>query len=394
MVAILGTRLQVGLLLLLAIPVLLFCHRKAREACAVLVGFFFWLVLVQTLMHSQGWLIDSLFDSIVFSSQYISGGTPSYPVPKVTLILSAFFLVGLFVIAYLAKLRNFSFRYKILPLLLISSILASSVIATSLLSEQDFLTWLTLLFRRVWISASISLLIYSLILLVIPLLKRRNIFGDSKFSQNLLLIFSVCSFTQIAPLFDQMHFWWGFSPFVILATVNAREIILENLSLQNLARPISVIAGTVLLCMNIFGVGMQLSSAQTFTKPTIASGVLTVDTSDNKIANFLNANIDADSSVLNLCPNSNVFFSVKSTNSAIREFVLWSPTFEFSEYRKDFLHAKFDYMVTCPMKDAMDIGQIKINSSIEEIVKRWQLRTAGTYSDPHGRQWSIYLANE
>lgn len=390
---IVGTRFQVGLLLVLLIPIMLFLHRKSREAWIFLTSFFASLMIVESLFYSKGWLKDSLYDSIVFSSQYVSDDTSTYPFPKVTFVLSAFFLVVIaIIVTYVAK-RGESVVVSIKTISLVFFGLLILIVIASLFSELELITWLTLLIRRLWISTSISILLYTLVLLGLSL-KRKTFFVEQTYLRNLLVLFSCCSFTQIAPLFDQMHFWWGFSPLVILIVVFWNEYFLKGEALRSLFKPIFVLLGATLLLVNIFGVVNQVHSTTNSMDSSIAVGVLTADSADGQISKFLNANIRRGSSVLNLCPNSNVFFSVKSSYSSIRQFVLWSPTFDFSEYKRNFVRARFDYIVACPLNHPGDPGQIKVNSSIKEIVSKSRLPIHRSFADSHGRTWAIYKFSE
>lgn len=124
--------------------------------------------------------------------------------------------------------------------------------------------------------------------------------------------------------------------------------------------------------------------------PRIARGIVVSDTTDNEISGFLNKNIPPSSAILSLCPNSNALFSLKKSFSSIREFVLWSPTFEFDKYRNSFLNADFDYIVSCQMGQSNDYAQTKINSAIDETLEHYQLTEISSFNDRHGRSWVIY----
>jgi hypothetical protein len=141
---------------------------------------------------------------------------------------------------------------------------------------------------------------------------------------------------------------------------------------------------------NSLGVVTQFQSLEGVMNPTIARGIIVSDTTDNEISGFLNRNIAPSSSILSLCPNSNALFSLKKSFSSIREFVLWSPTFDFDKYRNSFLNADFDYIVSCPMIQTNDYAQTKINSAIDETLENYQLTKISSFNDSHGRSWVIY----
>lgn len=387
---ILGTRFQVGILMLISVAFLLIMHKKTRELMLFLSGFSLSFIFIELYMISRGWFSDSLYDSIIFSSQYVAGDTSTYPVPRVTFMLSVCILISLFGLKLILRSFNsrFIFGRKYIYVSLVLVIIA--LFGASLFSSINTFSWFTLFIRRSWISLAIAFIIFSLLTLVIPIIKDRSIFEKLNFQRNSLVIVSLCSFSQIAPLFDQMHFWWGFSPLVILMVLTIHWNFSQFGSIKRYFGPLFIFFIAFLVCINFLGVMKQLSSADSRMSSSIATGIVVSDSTDNDISGFLNKNITTQSSILSLCPNSNAIFSLKSSKSAIREFVLWSPTFDFENYRQDFLKAKFDVVVACPLLNAADSAQIRINSSITEILALSKLQTVASFIDSHNREWSIY----
>lgn len=142
--------------------------------------------------------------------------------------------------------------------------------------------------------------------------------------------------------------------------------------------------------MNIFGVSKQISSITEPMKAEIGLGIYLNDATDNRISEFLNKNIKKKSTILSLCPNSNAIFSIKSSRSAIREFVLWPSTFDFDAYKKNFQAAKYDYTVTCALLNATDVGHHKIKDSISEILSGLEMVKVDSYTDANNKVWIIY----
>jgi len=278
--------------------------------------------------------------------------------------------------------------------LFISAAIASLFLSLSVVSDLSLSDWVTLLIRRTWISASIALSIYAFFALVVNSLMKGTLFKEGSYRRNILVLLSLSSFTQIVPLFDQMHFWWGFSPLVILIVYVIQERFLKPQTLMIPLRSIYVLLTSLALVMNMFGIFRQVESVKEMMDPAIGGAVYLNDATDNKISIFLNKNIKPKSAVLNLCPNSNAIFSLKSSRSAIREFVLWSPTFSFSEYRNSFLSADFDFIVSCPMVNPGDIGQQKINASIFKVLDEFDLNKVDSFVDAHSREWFIYRIAE
>jgi hypothetical protein len=385
-----GTRLQVGLISFLGIGALLILHREIRVFLFFLGGFSVSLIAFELFMFQRNWLYESFYDSVVFSSQYVSGDTSTYPWPRVTMILSLSILVALYVLKSTLKrtLIPAFFSKKFLIISLIIPLVAIIILGN--LSSIDFFSWVTLLTRRSWISLSIAILLLAVISHFSNSKKLKNVFNKNNYNYNMLILISVCSFTQLFPLFDQMHFWWGFSPLIVLMVVLIKNQTSGHAGLNSLLKPLYIFFSTVLILINSIGVVLQLHSIEGKLNSTIARGIFVSDTTDNDIASFLNREIPPSSSILSLCPNSNALFSLKKSFSSIRGFVLWSPTFEFDEYRDSFFNADFDFVVSCPMLETSDSLQIKINSAIAETLNYYKLTKISSFKDRHGRTWSIY----
>lgn len=387
---ILGTRFQVGMLMLFSIGLLLFMHRQTRELVLYLTGFSLSFLFIELYMISQGWFFNSLYDSIIFSSQYVSGDTSTYPVPKVTFMLSIWILLSLFGLKLISRNTYSRFILKRKYFYVSLALIFVAISVACILSSIDAFSWITLFIRRSWISFAIAFMIFSLIILIIQLIKNGTIFEKRNFQKNALVIVSLCSFSQVVPLFDQMHFWWGFSPLVILVILTIQQNFSQVIFLERHFKISFLLVAGLLIFINFIGVSKQLSSADSRMSSSIATGIVVSDSTDNDISAFLNQHIDTQSSILSLCPNSNAIFSLKSSKSAIREFVLWSPTFDFEKYREDFLEAKYDVVVACSLTNATDAAQKRINSSISEVLALSELLNVASFTDSHNRTWSIY----
>jgi hypothetical protein len=391
---ILGTRFQVGAIMLTSIAVLLICHHRFKETVLFLAGFSFSLTLACAYFASMGWLGDSLLDSIVFSSQYVTGDTSTYPVPRVTILFSLLAILCIFIIDIASRKNSRPYVFSNKAFFAVSAVLVACIFGLSLLSTLSFSTWTTLFIRRMWISVSIAFLVYAVLSIGVTAARKRNLFEPNNFHPNILLLISLCSFTQIAPLFDQMHFWWGFSPLVIFLVYIVQAKLPRVHFAQLHIHSSLVLASTFLLLMNIVGVSKQIDAITEPMESTIGAGIYLNDATDNRISKFLNNNVAPDSKVLSLCPNSNAIFSLKSSKSAIREFVLWSPTLDFTFYKESFLAADFDYLIACPLGGAVDFGQAKINESINQILQEYQLVKVESLLDVNGRTWTIYITSK
>jgi hypothetical protein len=385
-----STRLQVGILILLSLFLLLILHKKLKLAMYLLAGFTISLACAGIYMHTKGWLRDSLFDTLVFASQYISGDTSMYPLPRMTLLLTFLFLMIIIAFDLTLQKRILWTRLSLKTLRTSGVLFFISIFCFSIFGSLVFSNFVALLIRRTWISITMAFFIYAVVTIAVDTVRKKRLFSEELFRRNVLLLLSLCSFTQILPLFDQMHFWWGYSPLVIFLVYFIDIRFLQSEKFRLPTRLSLSLVLSLLLLINVFGVSRQIGSVTEPMNTNIGLGIYLNDATDNRISEFLNKNIEEKSTILSLCPNSNAIFSIKSSRSAIREFVLWSPTFDFQAYKRNFQTAKYDYIVTCPLPNTEDVNHLKVNDSISQVLRGLELVKVGSYTVINNRVWVIY----
>ena len=351
------SRAQVGFLLFFAVAFLFLLKHRLLEVLLFALGFLtFTLILFSTLVHF-GWLSDAINDEFIFGSLYIRGDTSTYPTPYFTFIGITIFLL----------LLNFGKRAlvfveeKYSPKLLISVLFGSLCIVFATFSmflnsrDIDSLAILAVISRRFWISYYLAVIIFAVFG---QLRKTYNSYKSnaadniSLYARNALVVFSLIGELQLYPLFDQMHFWWGSVPAVILTVVVTKETLIDDSTFFNFRNKILgafLIAVTLLSLIQMTG---QLSKTNTRFPQDIAKYLWVspnVSAEQEKLQEFFSDNIPVGSSVLNLCANSDVFFDNREISSASRIFVLWPNITEIASMKQSMISSEPDVVLTCSL---------------------------------------------
>lgn len=172
---ILSTRLQVGVLMILSISALLLVHKKINLLICLLSGFTLSIVIVGFYMQSQGWLRDSLYDSMIFTSQYINSDTSTYPIPRITFLLSFLFLIIIIAFNFTLQKRKIAVLLSRKNLKASKVILFGCILCVSIFGSLFFSNFMTLLIRRTWISFTIASS-FTLSLLLRSILQEKEVF--------------------------------------------------------------------------------------------------------------------------------------------------------------------------------------------------------------------------
>jgi hypothetical protein len=164
--------------------------------------------------------------------------------------------------------------------------------------------------------------------------------------------------SQIFPLFDPMHAWWGITPLVIPLS---NLIVKTLLPVSNTKLRIYSITGLSVLMLLPF---VLLSSTQRVYPMNREDLKLIYSNSAQSEAyeanrQFFSQEIPRGSSVLNFCADSDVFFNAKLAVSASRYFVYWPTMDGAKRIQKEIFNSKPDFVLVC-------------NSNLEVIPQKLQ----------------------
>jgi len=375
------TRLQIGALLLFALLVYIALKRNFKQVALVTLGFITINMTVLILFGFRGWISDSFYDSVFFGSNYVRGDS-SY--------------VSLLLIRYSQGVSDLARRIRFQHLVAIFLSIAIILMFVSNKSDLPLNTWWTLLVRRCWISISISLIAFYVTYRFINYLrdrKRKTISGVPVL-ENFIAIICVISSAQIVPLFDQMHYWWAFGPFVLLIPAILKELRFYSYFEKETFWKLCIASFLILTMVNSLGVAAQFNT-QVENLPSSVGSYVSVSkaraSDEVLISRYLKHHIENHSTVLNLCPNSDVFFENPTLRSSVREFVLWSPFMNYNRYKADFLNARFDYLVSCEFVSPAQLPEEDLNRAIINIRSHYDVEQLSALPDRQGRIWKIYI---
>lgn len=351
------SRAQIGFILFVAVIFMLTMKRCYPAVTLVILGFLFFSSLIMVFLNNFGWLGDAVNDEFVFGSLYLRGDTSTYPSPIFTSI-------GIF--AFLSLL-NFGQRIlklffeKFPPRQLLGVLLLAFIIFffASILflnaRDMNLMSILTTISRRLWISYYLSVILFAVFgqFRRTYLAYKHNLLHENRlYIRNALVLLSLVGELQIYPLFDQMHFWWGSIPAVILVVAVTKETFFDDLIptvIKNRMTGLFLVLATLLSLLSITA---QLSKPLARFPQTISKFLWVapnISAEQERLQEFLNGNLKKDASILNLCANSDVFFSNRSFSSASRIFVLWPNITEVTSMKKSMVASKPDFVVTCSL---------------------------------------------
>lgn len=229
------SRVQFGLLAFY-VSAILFARYSSKSLVPFFSGFFGSLLVFGLLAQKLGWLSDLINDSYIFPFRYILWDGVDRPKPFGLIGATGLCIAMLSILFIAGKSTNTSFIQLInnllFPLIFVTVsstylffVLAHTTMVSNLYSFFGVKFWMALVLSSVFISLTKHIRG-----------KRHGKFLISGFAINesILLLISLISLTQMWPLFDPMHFWWGASIGFIflgkilmeLSTVKIRKALL------------------------------------------------------------------------------------------------------------------------------------------------------------------------
>jgi hypothetical protein len=352
--AVLFSRVQIGLSLLVSIIFFMGFNRKFKSMYLIIIGFSALTLIILFFLMWRGWLNDALSDQYVFGSIYLRGDTSSYPFPIFTMIGTIVFLVLIAIGPILSK--TLSKKNTFIPFAVIS--FCAVALIYLLFKDSRNLSMINtgvVILRRFWISYFLAIIIFSIFEQAKKSyvnFKENKIFDENLILRNCLVMISFISELQIFPLYDQMHFWWGSVPAVILVILISKERFFENNLVRQLNGKITnylIIFFTILTIIPLT-VHYNISYNK---MPTNISKYIYVPQKQSldevKLQQFFNSNLVENSRILNLCSDANVFFNNGNYKSSSRIYVVWLSMSEVNTMYDSLSYSKPDFVVTCSL---------------------------------------------
>jgi len=393
----LTTRFQVGVLIVASVFYIIISAQLSKMIVYLLGGLLTSSICLLLFLKNLNWLQDSLFDLFTYGSTYLSGDKSTYPIPVYTvvgtIIFIALILIGPKVLSTLILVR---FPTKVFLASLCLALI--TLVFTSLMASRKISILNTGIYsiRRFWITFSLACLIIATIFI---LFSRKfhllnNVIYSSPLKYKALTLFAISMQSQIFPLFDQMHFWWG-SPLVFTLVI---IIILDRFgsaySKLSSLFPVRSILFFILILTVLIPFSAMVNKEK-FSFPPEVAKYLYVDKPysiyQNKLQNFFNTNIKSGSRVLNLCEDTDIFFQDKKFISASRFFVYWGkPMSSLTLIENSFVTSKPDVIVTCQLLHRPTIRYIEENLQ-KSLVDKIYTSDRDPIQFDGDKKWTVYL---
>ena len=266
-------------------------------------------------------------------------------------------MIFLAVLFFSRKLSRFFIRVMHVPSLRTTTsltlILSGLIVIFLLLGGQSIL--ITILLKRFWISLYLAIIIFFLLIQLrksISFWRNNRALTHELARRNFLLGMVIASQSQLFPLFDQMHFWWGSVPAVVLVILTLKEeFACLHISSKIRHAAISLVL-VFLLSVGLIQWSQQIAQVM-HPYPNSISQFLYVDPKisyeEKELQAFFLKYIKPRSPVLNLCENANVFFVNNQYKSSSRIFLLWTNILDNKEMVLEMVNSDPSYVVTCSM---------------------------------------------
>lgn len=394
---VIGSRLQVGVLLLgVALYAIHLSTFSQRKYFYFLIGLLFSSILVALALFHLGWMKDAFFDQIIYGATYLTADKSTFPKPIITITGILIFALLFKIVPLIIKLKT-KFKKKSMLIFLTLVIIASVFIGMVLWHQRSIepINVLVILTRRFWITFSLGALLYAV--LKIYILQGRKIFAEivqpKKIQFEILTLCAICLESQVYPLFDQMHFWWG-SPLTLLVVVIILMDILNRIEIQpGFLGKWKKVSLLIILVTVLAPWSAQVGASKVAFPRSVGAMLYTSQSESDyqhSLQKFFDRNILKGERVLNLCEDTDVFFEQSKYISASRFFVYWGEPMSHSQIiYSSFLNSNPDVIVTCDLTHRPTIRETEEGLQAA-ILNKMRVNRDSVKIFSGKKQWAIY----
>jgi hypothetical protein len=328
------TRAQIGGLTLLFICVYLLATRM-KDLIPFFAGMTAFSILYGSWLASLGWLSDSLWDQFVFGWIVASSGDTDRTFPRISLSILIFLAI---LSAALQRVPVTSaYRRAYLAFFLITWTAAVFYTAISPSSSQTYL-------GKFWV----AIFLFAIVLFVLNL---RVLFKNQEQISLLVGFLGLSNASQIFPLFDPMHAWWGITPLVIPLS---KWLVLSLFPILNARLKLySFIGLSVLMILPyVQGISTQRVYPMNVNDLTLVYSGSTQSKGYETNREFFIREIPRGSRVLNFCVDSDLFFNSNLAINASRYFVYWPTMNDVARIQEEILNSQPDFVLFCNLESA------------------------------------------
>jgi hypothetical protein len=364
------TRVQIGFLSLVVVVSYL-ALTNLRNIVHFIYGVIGFSILYSLLLMKLGWFSDSLRDEFLFGWSVATNPLTDRTLPKTSLAFLALLLL-LMLVYFLVRSRLIAPKIFII----FSAYFAVFALVLARILLEGFPT----IVGKLWVAVLIFACLLSGLVLIKAVQKKN-------YEECLLVGLSFAAASQIYPLFDIMHAWWGLTPVVIILASQLDFMIARYELVWRLA-PTLVVASLVFSAGHASGIASPSSEVDQkdlrFIRLDPSSSA-----SYKEVTRFFVEYIPAGSSVLNLCQDARIFFRPNFVQSASRYFVYWPTMGMVEDIRNSLLKSKPEYVVWCSDPNSLEVDSIikKFTSAPYLLQGEFQAgeRTVTVYAAPSAR---------
>ena len=392
------SRVQFGLLAF-CVSVILFARYSSKSLLPFFSGFLGSSLVFGLLAQKLGWLSDLINDSFIFPFRYILWDEVDRPKPFGLIgatglciaMLSILFIVGKSTKTSLIQLINalpFPLIFVTVSSTYLFLILAHTTIVSNLYSFFGIKFWMALVLSSVFISLTKH---------IRDRFNGKVFAGGIAINESVLLLSSLISLTQMWPLFDPMHFWWGASiGFIFLGKVllELSTFKVHKTFLLSLIFFVLVPFSTVRIQHYIASFDAATGSNNSSLMKTIREDLQSID-ARGKLFKVVSENVPRNSVVLNLCEDSTVFLSDAEYKSASRYYVYWPRLMSLNESEFQILIYKPDVIISCTPILTKESPQDRLvkEKFIEKVATNFNSQRIA-YVESKDRTWEVIVLKE
>lgn len=328
------TRAQIGGLTFLFISAYLLATRM-KDLISFFIGMTVFSILYGSWLGSLGWLSDSLWDQFVFGWIVASSGDTDRTFPRTSLMILIF--LALLSITLQRVPITTVYRRAYLSFSIIAWITAFFYTAVSPHSFQTYL-------GKFWV----AVFLFAIFLFAVNF---KALFQNQERVPLLVGLLGLSNASQIFPLFDPMHAWWGLTPLVIPLSKwivqSLFPILIANL------RTYSFISLSILMILPyVLELSTQRVHPMNRNDLSLIYSSSTLSKAYERNREFFIKEIPRGARVLNFCSDSDVFFNSDLAVNASRYFVYWSTMSDAARIQEEILNSQPDFVLFCNLESA------------------------------------------
>ncbi len=387
------SRVQFGLLAF-CVSAILFARYSSKSLVPFFTGFFGSSVVFGLIAQKLGWLSDLFHDSFIFPFRYILWDEVDRPKPFGLIGATGLCIATLSILFIAGKSTNNSFIKFIntLPIPLILITVSSTYLYFTLANT----TMVSKLYSFFGVKFWMVLVLSSVFIFLVKHFRRRSnaIFrgGVIPPTESILFLSSLISLTQMWPLFDPMHFWWGASlGFIFLGKIlmELSALKVRKAFLVSLIFLVLVPFSTVRIQQYIASFEAKTGSNNSSLMKNIHEDLQSID-ARSKLFQIVSENVPRNSVVLNLCEDSTIFLSDAEYISASRYFVYWPRLMSLNDSGFQVLNHRPDVIISCTpiLSEESPRDRLVKEKFVAKVALNFDSRRI-TYVESKDRTWEV-----